>query len=413
MAVALLDLSSRQSRTTITVDVSKKYQTMDGFGFSEAFQRANVIVELPEKQQKEVLDIMFNATSGAGMTLLRIGIGSSPDSSSDHMNTIKPKNSGSPTAKLNHVWDGIDSGQLFVAAEAYARSVQTFYADAWSAPRIVKINGNENNGGSLCGVSGANASYAGILLFGTQAADFIKILSPTIKAANLSTGIACCDSEGWSNQRSMTSQIKSAGVESLLSIIASHSYTSSPGSPISTSKRVWQTENVDLQGAWQPAWYASGGAGEGMHWTSLIHTAVVNTNCSAYLYWVGVQGGSTNSKMSGHLLSGPRGATPGSVRVGASDGGSGLQTSAYLREDGSVAILIINTGTSAASMNIGGFTVTSVKAYVADNTHDYDATDATVSARAVTGSVPGRLMVTLCWRSNRRFVVRRLFPCFT
>lgn len=158
MAVALPDLFTRQSGTTITVDVTKEYQTMDGFGFSEAFQRANVIVKLPEKQQKEVLDIMFNPTSGAGMTVLRIGIGSSPDSSSDHMNTIEPKNPGSPTAKPDYVWDGKDSGQLFVAKEAYARGVRIFYADAWSAPGFMKTNGNENNGGSLCGVSGAKCS---------------------------------------------------------------------------------------------------------------------------------------------------------------------------------------------------------------------------------------------------------------
>ncbi|KUJ22900.1 glycoside hydrolase [Mollisia scopiformis] len=423
---------------------------MDGFGFSEAFQRANVIVKLPDKQQKEVLDLLFNTTSGAGMNILRIGIGSSPDSSSDHMNTIEPKNPGSPTATPDYVWDGKDSGQLFVAQQAYARGVRTFYADAWSAPSFMKTNGNENNGGSLCGVSGTkcssgdwkqayanylvayikfyqaagidityvgflnepeySASYAGMLSSGTQAADFIKILAPTIYTANLSTGIACCDSEGWSNQGTMTSQIKSAGAESLLAIITSHSYTSSPSSPISTSKRVWQTENADLQGAWQSAWYSSGGAGEGMHWASLIHTAVVNANCSAYVYWVGVQGGSTNSKLvrvdgDSYIVSKrlwafaqwARAATPGSVRVGVS-GGSGLQTSAYLRDDGTLAVLVLNTGTSDASVSIstaGDFTANTTKAWITDNTHDYSDTATTISSSGlVSGSVSGRSMVT-------------------
>lgn len=254
-------------------------------------------------------------------------------------------------------------------------------------------------------------SYAGMLSSGTQAADFIKILAPTIQAANLSTGIACCDSEGWSNQGTMTSQIKAAGAESLLSIITSHSYTSSPGSPINTSKKVWQTENADLQGAWQSAWYSSGGAGEGMHWASLIHTAVVNANCSAYLYWVGVQGGSTNSKLvrvdgSTYTISKrlwafsqwARGARPGSVRVGVSGGGSGLQASAYLREDGSLAVLIINTGSPAASVTVntsGGFIASTAKAWITDNTHDYSDSNVTISSGGVvSGSVPGRSMVT-------------------
>ncbi len=250
-----------------------------------------------------------------------------------------------------------------------------------------------------------------MLSSGTQAADFIKVLAPTIRAANLSTGIACCDSEGWSNQVSMTSQIKAAGAESLLSIITSHSYTSSPGSPINTSRRVWQTENADLQGAWQSAWYSSGGAGEGMRWASLIHTAVVNANCSAYLYWVGIQTGSTNSKMirvdgTSYTVSKrvwafaqwARGARPGSVRVGVSGGRTGLQSSEYLREDGTLAVLIINTGTSATSVSIstsGGFAANTTKAWITDNTHNYNETTATASGGVVSGSCPGRSMVTL------------------
>lgn len=152
--VASPNLATRQSATAITINISKKYQTMDGFGFSEAFQRANVIVNLPAKQQREALDLLFNTTSGAGMTILRNGIGSSPDSSSDHMNSIQPKNPGGPTATPNYVWDGKDSGQLFVSKEAWKYGVRTFYANAWSAPGYMKTNGNENNGGYLCGVSG-------------------------------------------------------------------------------------------------------------------------------------------------------------------------------------------------------------------------------------------------------------------
>lgn len=147
-----------------------------------------------------------------------------------------------------------------------------------------------------------------------------------------------------------------------------------------------------------------------MHWASLIHTSVVNANCSAYLYWVGVQGGSTNSKLvrvdgTSYTVSKrlwafaqwARGARPGSVRVGVS-GGSGFQTSAYLRDDGSLAVLIINTGSGAASLSIntsGGFTATTAKAFITDNTHDYsDAASSISSAGVVSGSVPGRAMVT-------------------
>lgn len=438
----------RQSSTTITVDVTKKYQTMDGFGFAEAFQRANVIVNLPNQQQREVLDLLFNTTSGAGATILRIGIGSSPDSSSDHMNSIQPKNPGGPNAAPKYVWDGKDSGQVFVAKEAYARGVRTFYANAWSAPGYMKTNDNENNGGYLCGITGQTCSsgdwkqafanylvqyikyyqaeginvthlgflnepefapsYAGMLSSGTQAASFIKVLSPTLAAANLSSvGITCCDSEGWGNQVTMTSQLKSAGVESLLSTITSHAYTSGPNSPLSTSKRVWQTENADLNGAWQAKWYSNGGAGEGMRWASLIHSAIVNANCSAYLYWIGLQTGATNSKLisvSGTTYSVSkrlwafaqfaRGARPGAVRV-ATSGGS-FSTSAYLNVDGNLSVLVLNTGSSASAVSIGmkGFNATKATAWVTDNTRDYAALPVELAGGVVNGTVPSRAMVS-------------------
>jgi O-glycosyl hydrolase len=94
-----LGLAPRQAASTITVDLAKTYQTMDGFGCSFAFQRANLITNMSDKvKQRRLLDLLFNTTSGAGLSIIRNGIGSSPDSSSDHMNTFAPKNPGGPKA---------------------------------------------------------------------------------------------------------------------------------------------------------------------------------------------------------------------------------------------------------------------------------------------------------------------------
>lgn len=147
----------RQAGSTITVDLSKTYQTIDGFGTSEAFQRAVQMSKLPEDGQREALDLLFSTTKGAGLTILRNGIGSSPDMSSDHMVSIAPKSPGSPKNPLIYAWDGSDNKQLWVAQEAQnTYGVKTIYADAWSAPGYMKTNGNDANGGSLCGVSGTN-----------------------------------------------------------------------------------------------------------------------------------------------------------------------------------------------------------------------------------------------------------------
>jgi len=74
------------------------------------------------------------------------------------MNSILPTNPGSPSATPKYVWDGKDSGQLFMAQQAVAYGVKTIYADAWSAPGFMKTNGNDANGGYLCGLSGHSCS---------------------------------------------------------------------------------------------------------------------------------------------------------------------------------------------------------------------------------------------------------------
>lgn len=248
---------------------------------------------------------------------------------------------------------------------------------------------------------------------GTQAADFIKVLGPTLQKANLShVGINCCDAEGWSSQGSMTSQL--ASVDQYLSTITAHAYTSSPGSPMSNARGhpVWQTEAADLNGAWTAAWYSSGGAGEGMTWANNIYTALVSANCSAYLYWIGVQGGDTNSKLvriSGDTVTASkrlwalgqwsRFVRPGAVRVGTSGSKSGIKISAFRNVDGSVAVQLINTGTSAAALTVGTAAGTAgiaqSKAFVTDNSHDLDELGVSVTGGAATVNVPSRSMVTV------------------
>lgn len=249
---------------------------------------------------------------------------------------------------------------------------------------------------------------------GTQAADFIKILGPTLQQANLSVGITCCDAEGWSSQAGMLGQL--ASVDQYISTITAHSYTSSPGSPMNTRHRTWQTEAADLNGNWQGAFFSSGGAGEGMTWANNIHTAIVNANASAYLYWIGAQTGTTNSKLiridgdnvtpSKRLWSFAqfsRSARPGAVRVGVSGAPSGVRTAAFQNVDGSVAVVFINGGTSAVSVQVkttGGasFAAAGATAFLTDNTHEFNETAASFSNSAASTSIPGRSIVSVVLR---------------
>ncbi|KAJ4301939.1 hypothetical protein N0V90_004035 [Kalmusia sp. IMI 367209] len=445
-------LNERQA-STITVDLTKTYQTMDGFGMSETFQRANQMHALSESLQRYALDLLFNRTSGAGFSILRNGIGSSPDSSSDHMVSIQPKSPGGPSATPKYVWDGNDNSQVWVSTEAVKTyGVQTVYANAWSAPGYMKTNNNDANGGSLCGVSGATCSsgdwkqafanylvqyltyykgigvdithvgflnepdlttsYASMRSSGQQAADFIKVLRPTLDKANYtSVKITCCDAEGWSSQQGMMSGL--SGVIDQLGTITGHSYTSSPTSPINSKHPVWQTENADLQGAWASAFYSNGGAGEGLNWALKIYDAITKANVSAYLYWVGVQGGATNSKLvrisddkksvipSKRLwafANWSRYVRPGAVRVGTSGGPSGARVSAFKNMDGSVSVQIIQSGTGSGAVNVkvGEFVAKGAKAWITDNSHDCDELVVTLGGDgSVSVNVPGRSMVTV------------------
>jgi O-glycosyl hydrolase len=269
-------LDSRQA-STITVDLTKTYQVMDGFGTSETFQRANQMHNLSEPLQRYALDLLFNRTSGAGFSILRNGIGSSPDSSSDHMVSIQPKNPGGPNAVPKYIWDNNDNSQVWVSTEAVKTyGVKTFYANAWSAPGYMKTNNNDANGGTLCGVSGASCSsgdwkqayanylvqyityyrqlgvdithvgflnepeltttYASMRSNGQQAADFIKVLRPTLDKANYTTvKITCCDAEGWTSQASMLSSLSS--VQNALGVVTAQFVPLSPSNHMLSTPR--------------------------------------------------------------------------------------------------------------------------------------------------------------------------------
>jgi O-glycosyl hydrolase len=134
---------------------------------------------------------------------------------------------------------------------------------------------------------------------------------------------------------------------------------------------------------------------------------------SAYLYWIGVQGGATNSKLirisddkksvipSKRLwafANWSRHVRPGAVRVGASGGPSGTKVSAFKNVDGTISVQVIQggTGSSSVSVKVNGFKAKAAKAWITDNTHDCNeqATTLATDNSSVSAQVPGRSMVT-------------------
>ncbi len=144
---------------------------------------------------------------------------------------------------------------------------------------------------------------------------------------------------------------------------------------------------------------------------------MVGSSCSAYLYWVGVQGGDTNSKMvriSGGTVNPSkrlwafanwsRFVRPGAVRVGTSGAPSGVRVSAFKNVNGAIAVQFL-TGAAAAKVSVkvtgGSADFTAVKGWLTDNTHDVAELDGTtISAGVASANVPARAMVTLVLTSQ-------------
>ncbi|KIJ36535.1 carbohydrate-binding module family 1 protein [Sphaerobolus stellatus SS14] len=430
------------AQTQITVNLNSTLQEIDGFGVSQAFGRAEEFYNLASGPRQQGLDYLFSTSTGAGLTIIRnrIGSGGSGDS-------ILPNSPGSPSGTPQYVWDGDDSGQVWFSKQAMSYGVNTIYADAWSAPGFMKTNGNQDNGGWLCGVTGESCSsgdwrqpYANFLTqyvkyylqegipvthLGflnepdyVQAASFIPTLYNTLKSASLSNvSITCCDSIGWPGQRTMTSALVSAGMEQYLGVITSHAYNGDPDTPLSTKLKTWETEAADLNSAWCTTWYSNGGPCEGLTWANKINTGIVNANLSAYLYWEGVE---VNEPQASSYLVASDGNTvtpsgrlwafamwsrfirPGALRLSTSGSVSGVGIGAFKNTDGTVVVVFTNTGSGAQSVKItlSGFTPSSAAAYLTDNTHQVASTAATLSGGAVTVSVPAYSVVTVTLRNG-------------
>jgi O-glycosyl hydrolase len=375
---------------------------------------------------------MFDVEVGAGLSILRNGIGSSNSSASNFMNSIEPFSPGSPNARPNYTFDHYDSAQFPLAQQAQARGLKTLYGDAWSAPGYMKTNDDENNGGYLCGVTNetcasgdwkqayANylvqwarfyedngvkvtnigflnepqfaASYAGMLSDGTQAADVIRVLAKTIKASGMDLKINCCDGIGWDDQEAMMAGLEAGPDPAInyLSVVTGHGYDSPPNYTLSTNVKTWLSEWGDLTGDYHPyTFYEDGGPAEGMTWAKNIQVALVDANVSGFLYWIGAENSTSSSSLINLInnsvvttkrfwtfASFSKFARPGAYRVKATSSNALITVSSFLNTGGSVATQVISSATSAYTVELkvsgcGGESW--VQPYLTDNANNLTA----------------------------------------
>lgn len=438
-----------------SVDFGTQHQRIDGFGFSQAFQRAavmNGLNGLTPENQREVLDLLLDTENGAGFSILRLGIGSSSDDEYDRMLSIQPEDPGGPDAEPQYVWDGYDGGQVWLAQEAQEYGVDRFYADPWSAPGYMKTTGDDEGGGELCGSPGTDCggkdwrqafadyllqyaefyaqegieitdigfanepdyvpSYAGMEFTPEQANDFIQVMGPTIEESGRDMNLVCCDSFGWNEQSAYTEAIEAdPEVDRWVDIHAGHSYASSSNHPLPTDGTVWMSEYALSAGSeFNPAWDAGGG-NSGLALANHIHNTMVDGEVNAYITWFGA---SLNNTAAPIQLDGEdynvskrlyataaysRFVRPDAYRVEAGTDGELLKISAYENADGTRVVDIINNRASEASVDLdleGVKPGTCITEYLTDEGHSLEETDMSRFNRSgTTVELPARSLVTL------------------
>jgi O-glycosyl hydrolase len=449
-AVGQESAGSEGSTTAIDLQPRDQRQTVEGFGFSSAFQRATLLHQISEPQRSEALDLLLGR-DGAAPDILRIGIGGQSHDTYDVMLSIQPEDPGGPDAEPQYQWDGWDNGSVWFAQEAKARGVDRFYGNAWTAPAYMKTNNSAVQGGALCGLSGAscasgdwteayanylvawadfygqegidieriaftnepdwNASYESMLFTPAQAAEFTGILGPVAKEAGY--GVVCCDSFGWEQGKPYLDALKADGdAWRYLDTYSAHSYASPSATPADTDKPVWMSEWATSASAagWNENW--DGGQGvttDGIVMAEHMHDSLTQAGVTAYLWWLGVSRGASASLIQADVAADTyrvssryyvfsafsRYIDPGAVRFDVEHETDGLKVSAYRNPDGSRVVQVLNLNQAAVSTDID--LPRPVTTYLTDNDHDLEQVDsiATPARGATRLELPARSLVTL------------------
>jgi hypothetical protein len=166
------------------------------------------------------------------------------------------------------------------------------------------------------------------------------------------------------------------------------------------------------------AWYRNGSEGEGLTWALNIQNAYATSNVSAFLYWIGAGNTTTNSalillhkdsvKVSKRLWAFAqfsRFVKPGAIRIDTSANVANhtkLSSTGFRNPDGSIAIQVINNGSSIGCVSIRGIDLTGrgARTYLTNNEYDLARLSILATDENDCSVVPARSMVSF-WYSRK------------
>jgi glucuronoarabinoxylan endo-1,4-beta-xylanase len=429
----------------VTLDWGTSYQTIDGFGVSEAFHQSNNIALLGETKQKEIYDLLFSTSKGAGFSIFRSILG---DGGTWGNATDGPNKTMQPSATT---WDWKESNDDQIPM---IRDIQSLYGiknilyTAWSPPAWMKSNGSVSRGSLSTDKYAAYATYLAEHIKNYQSKFGIEITH--IGLANepdLETDYSSCT---WSSaqfktfmkdhlaptfdREGITAKVivgepmrctESLAIDSLndstavkrTDIVGCHNYGSTyVAFPTTKSKGkgIWQTEISNLNGN-DPS------ITDGLRWSKEVHDFMTVTQGNAWCYWWGacyktnVGEGLIRMNMNSKTYTVDkrlytigqfaRFVRPGWQRFSASANPvSGVYVTAYKDPaTGDFAIVALNNGSSGQSITytLKGFAPGSVTPYTTSATQNLAAGSAiSVSGSSFTHNLAANSITTFVGNSD-------------
>jgi glucuronoarabinoxylan endo-1,4-beta-xylanase len=397
-------------------------QEIDGFGASGAFQQPKHLMNFPEPQRSEVLDLLFSTEKGSGLSIVRNmvgdgGIGEWGNEIDGPSPTIWPEEDG------GFVWTG-DEDQIWMMNQAKKYGVDKFVSTVWSPPAWMKTNNSVKLGGELredkyqqyadylsayirgykehhgidiYGISLANepdfnASYSSSRWTGAQFSNFIKNnLTPTFEKDGINSQVIVGEGMHFQEDpRFVTPVLEDPEARDGVDIVAAHAYGGDRGLfstfPVTKKydKKLWQTEASNL-GTNDPT------IKDGLYWAKLLHHHMTVAETNAWFYWwlvsfkldkgeplINLDINNNTYHVNKRLFTignYSRFVRPGYSRINTSNtADSGVYVSAYKDEKtGDYAIIAINENDSSTNLdlNLDGYNAS----FVTDSVTPYRTSD--------------------------------------
>lgn len=396
--VALLFAAGSNQNTTINVDTTQTYQTIDGFGFALTGGSAYLLNTLDPTKQDALLRELFSTDSTAiGISYIRITIGASDMSASPFSYDDVPGDITLQNFSLDR--EKTDLIPILQKITAINPSIKIL-ACPWSAPAWMKDNNSFSRGSLLPANFAPYANYfvkyiqgmkaAGItidavtpqneplnaynnpamLMLAADEGSFVKNnLGPAFQSAGIKTKIIVYDHNA-DHPEYATSILADPAASAFVDGSAFHLYGGSIN-VLSQVHSAYPNKNLYFT---EQATFGGGSFGGDLSWhTSNLIIGATRNWCKNVLEWnlasdpnygphtnggcttcLGAVtiGSSVSRNVSYYIIAhASKFVRPGAVRI-ASDQQNTLQNVAFKNPDGTKVLIVLNTGTGAQTFNI-------------------------------------------------------------